>query len=84
MKRVIIVGVVSMQLCGTVLMANDNSSEHEKEHEERKASLIQAPLQNELTKVYELSEEGGKKAGKKTKNLFCSELHWQFFCKGEE
>jgi uncharacterized glyoxalase superfamily protein PhnB len=82
MKRVIIVGVVFIQLCGTVLMASDNSSEHEKEHEERRASVIKVPLQNELTKVFDSSEDGGKKVGKKTKKMLCNELHWQFFCKG--
>jgi len=82
MKRFIIVGVVSIQLCGTVLMASDNSSEHEKEHEERRGSVIQAPLQSELVDTYKNGKIVGKKAGKKTKNFLCDELHWQFFCKG--
>ena len=48
------------------------------------ASIINAPLQSELTEVYRSSEKAGKKAGKNTKNFFCSELHWTFFCTGED
>lgn len=50
----------------------------------RGATMIQAPLPSELVKVYKGSEKVGKKAGKNTKNFFCSELGWSFFCKGGE
>jgi hypothetical protein len=46
-----------------------------------KSFLSNAPLQNELSQVYKKGEEVGKKAGKNTKSFFCTELHWNFFCK---
>jgi len=100
MKRVIIVGVVFIQLCGNVLMAEEGSIEQKKvdvhklmelleaiEEEKNKdddSYIMKAPLQSELVEVYRASEKVGETAGKGTKNFFCSELHWDFFCKGEK
>jgi len=100
MKRVIIVGIVFVQLCGNVLMAEEGSSEQKKvdvnklmelleaiEEEKNKdddSYIMKAPLQSELVEVYRGSEKVGETAGKGTKNFFCSELHWDFFCKGEK
>ena len=76
MKREIKTVVILM-----LLASNANADNDEKSSD---SLLSKAPLQNELSKVYKKSEEVGKKAGKGTKNFFCSELHWTFFCKGED
>ena len=100
MKRRVIIGVVLVQLCGNVLMAEEGSSEQkkvdvhklmelleaieEKKHKDDDSYIMKAPLQSELVEVYRSSEKVGETAGKGTKNFFCSELHWDFFCKGEK
>ena len=65
---------------GTHTQEKDSNEEDDR----RGATMIQAPLQSELVEVYKGSEKVGKKAGKNTKNFFCSELGWSFFCKGGE
>jgi len=75
MKTALLIMLLSFRL-----VAEDTTYE---EHH-KGASMINAPLQSELTEVYRSSEKAGKKAGKNTKNFFCSELHWTFFCTGED
>ena len=67
-------------LLSTNLHSDDSRDKHQQENE----SLFKAPLQSELNKAYKGGEKIGKKAGKGTKNFFCSELKWSFFCKGEK
>lgn len=68
----------------TTIHESDKNKTPNEEHDKRSATMIQAPLQSELVEVYRGSEKVGKKAGKNTKNFFCSELGWSFFCKGDE
>jgi hypothetical protein len=72
--------IVLMMFLFSRLVAEEATNEEYK----RGASMIQAPLQSELTEVYRGSEKVGKKAGKSTKNFFCTVLNWDFFCKGDD
>jgi len=65
------------------LYAEESTSEQQ-QYPKSGASMIQAPLQSELTEVYRGSEKIGKKAGKSTKNFLCSVFEWSFFCEGDE
>ncbi len=68
----------------TTIHESEKNKTSNQEDDKRGATVIQAPLQSELVEVYRGSEKVGEKAGKNTKNFFCSELGWNFFCKGGE
>ena len=59
------------------------AQEYSKNHEHDSSVIIDAPLSSAINEVYDSSKQVGIKSGKKTKNFLCSELHWQFFCKGD-
>lgn len=80
MKRSLNVGLLVM-LLSVSLVAEETTNE---QYTKSGASMIQAPLQSELTEVYRSSEKVGKKAGKSTKSFFCTVFEWEFFCKGDE
>jgi len=71
-KILVWVGVLS-----NFTYAQDYSKSHDN------SVVIEAPLSSAINEVYDSSKQAGQKSGKKTKNFFCSELHWQFFCKGD-
>ena len=75
-KKVLLIILLSLSLS----YADDDKEQHHNDE----SYVIKAPLQNELIKTYQTSKKVGTEAGKTTKNFFCSELHWTFFCKGED